>query len=160
MTTTTTDLHRALLRPPILHILRATGFHSARPLAVEALCDLAYRYLLILATQTSLHSELNHNDVVPSITDVRMALQDVRALAPERTAVEEQQMGGEEQYEDLRGVEAFLAWVSGDVNKEIRRIAGLAGTDAEMAEAGLEVQGDVEKEDFLTGKSGVVDRKK
>lgn len=35
----------------------------------------------------------------------------------------EEQVKGEE---DMRGIEAFLNWCTGDINKEIRRIAGLA----------------------------------
>lgn len=50
--------------------------------------------------------------------------------------------------EDMRGVEAFLKWMMGDVNKEIRRIAGLAATEGEVVD--VNVLG--ENEDFLTGR--------
>lgn len=56
----------------------------------------------------------------------------------------EEQCRGEE---DLRGVEAFLKWMIGDVNKEIRRIAGLAATGGDVVD--VDVLG--ENEDFLTG---------
>lgn len=57
----------------------------------------------------------------------------------------EEQCRGEE---DLRGVDSFLKWMIGDVNKEIRRIAGLAATEGDMVD--VDVLG--ENEDFLTGR--------
>lgn len=73
-----------------------------------------------------------------------MALQDVGALRPQRSVLEEQCRGKE----DLRGVEAFLEWMAGDVNRGIRRIAGLAATEGEVVD--VNVLG--ENEDFLTGR--------
>lgn len=61
-------------------------------------------------------------------------MQDCGALGPE-SLLEEQELDGEE---DMRGVENFLAWVTGKVNREIRRVA-LEGGDG--------------KEDYLTGLS-------
>jgi len=54
-----------------------------------------------------------------------MALQDCGALGPERVLEDEEY----EDEEDTRGVEAFLEWIAGPVNKEIRRVAleGAAG---------------------------------
>lgn len=137
-------LYTSLLRPPVLHILRAAGFQSTKPAVLDTLVDLTARYLVLLANTTASHALINHNDLTPTITDVRMALQDVGALRPQRSAMEEQCRGEE----DLRGVDSFLKWMIGDVNKEIRRIAGLAATEGDMVD--VDVLG--ENEDFLTGR--------
>ncbi|KAL9607773.1 MAG: hypothetical protein Q9167_007342 [Letrouitia subvulpina] len=135
-------LHNSLLRIPILHILRAAGFHATRPAVLDTLVDIAARYLMALANKTAIHAYANHRDLSPTITDARMALQDIGAFWPQITAMEEKCLGKE----DMRGVEAFLTWMVGDEHKEIRRIAGLGETEA--AFAGMDVS--AEKEDYLT----------
>jgi len=45
--------HHHLLRPAIIHILRAAGFHSTRPSVLDTLTDLAARYLSLLAQRTA-----------------------------------------------------------------------------------------------------------
>ena len=140
----TTDLYTSLLRLPVLHILRATGFQAARPAAVDTLVDLAARYLILVASKTSDYAWLNHNDSSPSITDVCMALQDVGALRPQLSVMEEQ-LGYDD---DIRGIDTFLAWIRGDGNKEIRRIAGLEKTEGDM----IDVEVGSEREDFLMGR--------
>ena len=137
-------LHDSLLRPPILHILRAAGFNATRPAALDTLVDLASRYIVLLASQTASHAFSNHNDVVPTVIDVRMALQDVGALRPQLGIMEEQSRNEE----DTRGMDAFLKWMTGDESREIRRIAGMVGSEGDVD---VEVGG--EREDFLTGKS-------
>ncbi len=141
----TQALYSSLLRPPILHILRAAGFHATRPAVLDTLVDLTARYIMLLGSATASNAYSNHNDACPDITDLRMALQDVGALAPQMDAMEEQWSGEE----DLRGLEAFLDWVKGDGNKEIRRIAGLAPTEGEI----VDVEALGQKEDYLTGMS-------
>ena len=135
-------LHNSLLRPPVLHILRAAGFHATRPAALDTLVDLASRYLLLLTTQVASHAALSHNDLTPTAFDVRMALEDVGALRPQIRAMEEQVRGEE----DDRGMQNFLAWIGGEQNHEIRRIAGLVASAGE-----IDVAADIEREDFLTG---------
>ena len=135
-------LYTSLLRPPVLHILRAAGFHATRPAVLDTLVDLAARYLTLLATTTASHAIINHNDPTPTIMDVRMALQDVGALRPQISIMEEQYRGEE----DMRGMEAFIQWMEGEGHQEIRRIAGLAGVDGEVVDVEA-----VEKEDFLSG---------
>ena len=137
-------LQDSLLRPSILHILRAAGFHATRPAALDTLVDLASRYIVLLASQTADHAFTNHNDVIPTVVDFRMALQDVGALRPQIGVMEEQSRGEE----DTRGMDAFLKWMTGDESREIRRIAGMAVSDGEV-DIGI---GD-EREDFLTGES-------
>ena len=137
-------LHSSLLRPPVLHILRAAGFHSARPAALDTLVDLTSRYLTLLAKSTAAYAVMNHNDLTPTTSDFRMALQELGGLVPQYNAMEEQCAG----QEDMRGVEAFLQWMTGEANGEIRRIAGMAGTEGEITE----VEAGKEREDFLTGK--------
>ena len=132
----------ALLRPPVLHILRASGFHAARPAALDSLVDIAARYLLLVCQKTSEIALLAHNGGEPNITDARLALEDVGALRPQISDVE----GQFREDDDLRGVEGFVGWVMGDANREIRRIAGLLATDLVEVEAGLE------REDYLAGR--------
>lgn len=143
MTMSSNALHNSLLRPPILHILRAAGFHATKPHILDTLVDLAVRYLSMLATNAAAHAQENHNDSIPTITDVRMALEDVGAFQPQRSAVEEIITGEPTE----SGVDAFLKWMKGDENREIRRIAGLVETEGLML--GIDVPTD--KEDFLTG---------
>ncbi|KAL8657998.1 MAG: hypothetical protein Q9202_007638 [Teloschistes flavicans] len=135
-------LYTSLLRPPVLHILRAAGFHATKPAVLDTLVDLAARYITLLASRAAAHAQESHNDHGLTITDVRMALQDVGALWPQKSAMEEHIMGEE----DLRGVEAFVKWMKGDEHREIRRIAGLI--DSEAAVPGVDIP--TEKEDFLT----------
>ena len=137
-----------LLRPPILHILRAAGFHGARPSAVESLMDIAIRYLVLLATKTAEHAQLNQNAPVPTITDARLALQDVVAWSPELDPAEEQLY----LHDDMRGIDKFLEWAKGNTNREIRRIAGLVNAEGEavMTDTGPEC------EDYLSGDRSMV----
>lgn len=126
-------VHHALLRPCVLHILRAAGYHSTRPSVLDTLTDIAGRYILTLAEATAEHSMLNHGALEVAIEDVRMAMQDCGAILPEK--IMEDQIYDDE--EDVRGVTAFVEWAMGAGNKEIRRIA-LEGADDS-------------KEDYLTG---------
>ncbi len=180
-------LFHALLRPAVLQILRATGYHSAKTSVLDSVTDLAARYFLNLCHLTAVYA--THNNTLgtiddtdllqplalpasgqenqepipastattavatassssssaptlspvvpaPTIVDVRMALQRAGALLPEHI-IEEQEYLGEE---DTRGVEGFLAWATGALNREITRIA-LDGND----EAG----------DYLDGRLGL-----
>ncbi|KAG0647976.1 hypothetical protein D0Z07_5681 [Hyphodiscus hymeniophilus] len=131
--TTPQALHHSLLRPCVLHILRAAGYHSTKPSVLDTLTDLAARYMYLLAHSTATHGTLNHDDLEVSIEDVRMAMQDCGALAPE-TVLESDDQDIEAE-EDMSGVDNFLAWATGKANKEIRRVA-LEGGDG--------------KEDYLT----------
>jgi transcription initiation factor TFIID subunit 3 len=133
--TTPQSLHHSLLRPCVLHILRAAGYHSTRPSVLDAFTDLAARYMYMLAESTAANAAVNHTETEITVQDVRMAMQECAVLAPERT-LEDQEFDDEE---DTRGVEAFLAWVTGKANQEIRRVA-LEGSD------GLQ-------EDYLAGLS-------
>ncbi|MCJ1379738.1 hypothetical protein MMC17_002841 [Xylographa soralifera] len=134
-------LQDSLLRPSVLHVLRAAGFNATRPAALDTLVDLAARYIVLLASQTASHAFANHNDVVPTAMDVRMALQDVGALRPQIGIMEEQSR----EEEDARGMDAFLKWMTGDESQEIRRIAGMAGSEGDV-----DVEVGSEREDFLT----------
>jgi len=91
--------------------------------------------MFLLAKATANHAALNHTEpelaLEISVQDVRMALQNCGALIPEKPMVE-QEFDGEE---DTRGMDAFLAWVQGPGNKDIRRVA---------------LEGDSEKQDYLT----------
>jgi transcription initiation factor TFIID subunit 3 len=132
------ELYFQLLRPSMIHILRAAGFHTTRPSVLDTLCDLFIRYLTLLASSTATHAALNHNESQIELEDVTMAMQEVGVFKPQLSAAEEAWRGEE----DMRGVEGFLDWVMGEHNKEIQRIAGLTG----------DTIGDDDKaEDFLTG---------
>ncbi|KAI0998343.1 hypothetical protein K3495_g9853 [Podosphaera aphanis] len=121
-------LHHSLLRPCILHILRATGYHSTRPSVLDTLTDLTARYLALLAQTTATYASLNHAEPAlvldVTIQNVRMAMQNCGTLGPE-AMLEEQDYAG---VEDTRGVDDFIAWATGPVALEIRRIA-LEGND-------------------------------
>jgi len=125
--TTPQILHHSLLRPSVLHILRAAGYHSTKNAVLDTLTDLAARYMYALAQSTTIHAAINHTELDTSITDVRMALQDCGAFGPEKI-MEDEDWEGEE---DMRGVEEFLAWITGKVNKEIRRVASESGDGKE-----------------------------
>lgn len=149
---TSGDLHAELLRPAVLQILRAAGFGYARPAVVDTVTDLAGRYLNLLASSTAQNAFTTHNTNVPTIQDVRLALTLAGALVPQMGAAEESLKGDVEidgvmvPFEDLRGVQNFVNWAQGPVNKEIRRVAGFED-DSNLEEiAGLD-----EHEDYLTG---------
>ncbi|KIW20931.1 hypothetical protein PV08_01510 [Exophiala spinifera] len=149
---TSADLHTALLRPAVIQILRAAGFGYAKPAVIDTLTDLAARYLLLLSTSTAQNAFNTHNTFVATVQDVRLALSQAGALTPQMSTVEEglkedvEVDGVRIPFEDLRGVQGFVNWAQGPVNKEIRRIAGF-GDDANVEEiaAGLD-----DKEDYLT----------
>lgn len=88
--------------------------------------------MFLLAQSAATHAEVNHTELDITIQDVRMAMQDCGSLIPEKT-LEEEEFEGEE---DMRGVDNFVAWATGKVNREIRRVA-LEGADTT-------------KEDYLT----------
>ena len=90
-----------------------------------------------------MHAFLNHEGSIPTITDVRMAMQDADAITSHLSPLEEYFRG----QEDLQSVEAFIEWVKGDSNKEIRRIAGV------LPNEGVEVDAVIgeERGDFLAG---------
>lgn len=136
------NLHSALLRPPIIQILRAQGFHSTRPSVLETLSDLTARYLMILASSTAMHASNAHpSDPAPVLEDIYQALQDAGALRPQLREWEEDWEGEE----DLRGLDSFLGWITGPAHREIRRIAGFVPSEGDMVDPDA-----MEKEDFLT----------
>lgn len=145
-TMASSDLSIALLRPAILHILRAAGFHGARVSAVDTIVDIAYRYMILLAEKTAEYALINDTKP-PDVTEVRMALEEVGAFVPQISAAEEQLLYDD----DLRGLQNFMTWVEGDIHKEIRRIAGL---EASLGEVNL--TGDMEREDFLTSEHSTI----
>ncbi|KAL2126797.1 hypothetical protein VTI74DRAFT_220 [Chaetomium olivicolor] len=129
-------LFHALLRPAVLQILRATGYHGAKTSVLDSVTDLAARYFFHLCQLTALYATQNNDEPsplasngnpavpAPTIVDVRMALQRAGALLPERIPEEQEFLGAE----DTRGVEAFIAWATGPLNREVKRIA-LDGVD-------------------------------
>ncbi|KAH9845728.1 Bromodomain associated [Teratosphaeria destructans] len=173
------DLHRALLRPAIIHILRAAGYHSTKPSVLETLTNIAERYLMLLASTTAAHANLSHSDSIPGITDVRMALTECGVLLPAEGGVEEEwreimrvpvselaakvkdkatrtrirvaekRKRDERDTEDIR---RFKKWFEGSENREIRRVAGMipdASATGSMPAVGVG-GGLVQAEDFLT----------
>ncbi|KAK3336612.1 hypothetical protein B0T19DRAFT_44625 [Cercophora scortea] len=118
-------LFHSLLRPAVLQILRATGYHGAKTSVLDSMTDLAARYLFHLCKLTAVYAGENESqDMTPTIVDVRMALQHAGALLPEKPEEEQEYLG----IEDTRGLDDFLAWATGPMNKEIKRIA-LDGSD-------------------------------
>ena len=108
-------LFHALLRPCILQILRAQGYHAARPSVIDAFTDLTARYLLAACEAAAHHTAHNSSEfsgIVPSIADIRLALEDVGALK-----------GRDSVSDDTRGIDEFVDWVQGPRNREIKRVA-------------------------------------
>ncbi|KAF2636089.1 bromodomain associated domain-containing protein [Massarina eburnea CBS 473.64] len=163
----THDLFLTLLRPAVLHILRASGFQGAKPSVVDTLVDLTARYMTLLASRTAYNAYSNHNELEPDVSDVRMAMQDCGLLIPAMTAGEElwseilrkpleeydEDSGARAKEEkrrdadDTADVTAFIDWVKGDQNKEIRRIAGVLKQPQPTAAEQLDA---VELEDYMS----------
>jgi len=136
------NLHNALLRPPIIQILRAQGFHSTKPSAIDSLSDLTARYIMILASSTAAHAANAHpEDPSPVLEDVYQALQDAGALRPQLREWEEDW----QDEEDMRGLESLIGWITGPSHREIRRIAGFVPSEGDMVDTDS-----IEKEDYLT----------
>ncbi|KAJ5766056.1 uncharacterized protein N7511_003672 [Penicillium nucicola] len=136
------NLHNALLRPPIVQILRAQGFHSTRPSVLESLQDLTGRYIMILASSAADHAANAHpQDPVPALEDIYQALQDAGAIRPQLREWEEEWQGEE----DMRGLDSFLGWITGPAHREIRRVAGFVPSEGDMVDRDA-----MEKEDYLT----------
>lgn len=159
-------VHHALLRPAIVQILRGVGFHSARPSVIDSLTDICARYLMLLASRTAARASENHSDMIPDITDIRMAMGDSGLLTPTITASEEawrellrkplheipERNGlrdmetSRRDEEDTNEVEAFIAWFHGDIHRNIKRIAGM-GHEHKEADAQT---GEATETDYLT----------
>lgn len=154
---TASELHSALLRPAVLQVLKAMGFNLAKPAVVDSLSDLTARYLLMLASETIQSAINNHGDTQPTIQDVRLAMEKVGALRPQMKATEEATKGMHMidgvsvPFEDLRGVNNFVKWAEGPINKEIRRVGGLDGGESDnVADLAAGVD---DNEDYVTGTS-------
>ncbi|SPO00845.1 related to TAF(II) complex (TBP-associated protein complex) component [Cephalotrichum gorgonifer] len=115
--------YHALLRPTVLQILRATGYYACKPAVLDTLTEIAARYLILLAEKTAAHAVSNDTAESPTIVDVRMALQDVAAVLPERSLGEQEFVG----VEDTRGMDEFLSWFGGPRDKMIREYAAVDG---------------------------------
>lgn len=163
------SLHEALLRPAIIQILRAAGYQATKPSVIDTLTDMASRYIQLLALRTAEHASVNHNDIVPTITDVRMALNDCGQLTPSQTASEEtwkelmrqplhqipernllrQKEAQRRDDEDTQEIKDFVAWFHGSVHHEMKRIAGLLQEDHRAPPIdGMEI---AKPEDYLSG---------
>ncbi len=149
------NLQNALMRPAVLQILRASGFHNSSGAALDVMTDLAIRYLSLIASSAAQNAFNTHNDYVPTVQDIRMALLEVGALRPQMSVLEERAKGSVHihgqrvPFEDMRGVEGFLNWARGPSNREIRRIAGLASAPGEVVEVGALD----EHEDYVTSET-------
>jgi len=133
------------------------GFNVAKPAVVDTLTGLTASYLLLLASETAQIAARTHNDNVPTVQDVRLALEDLGALRPQMRATEEASKplvkvdGMMVPFEDLRGVKNFVKWAEGPVHADIRRVGGLGSGELENVAdlaAGMD-----ENEDYVTGKT-------
>jgi transcription initiation factor TFIID subunit 3 len=172
------QLNQSLLRPCILQILRATGFHSARPSVIDALTDITARFLVLLASRSVYWAQQNHKSNYPDVTDIRLAMTDCGMLAPNTQASEEvwkeilrqpldeiPERNGlrsvertRRDDEDTEDVQAFVGWFAGPVMGEIGRISGqmaqqaaVAPTGGTAVAAGAGAEVGEQTEDFLTG---------
>jgi transcription initiation factor TFIID subunit 3 len=118
-------MFHAFLRPSILQILRATGYHSTRPAVLDTLTDIAARYLTLLCEKTAGNAANNHGDAGDyDVVDVRMALQEVGALLPDQAWRQE---------EDMRGVEEFIGWFAGPRMREMMEM-GSGDTESDATD--------------------------
>lgn len=132
--TTPPALFHAYLRPAILQILRATGYHSTKPAVLDSLTDLAVRYMVLLCEGTAKHATHNKGDGGDfSIIDVRLALEDAGALLPSKNSDNDEWRGDE----DARGIEGFISWFSSQRMKELMEFGNS--------------EGDSEATDYLNG---------
>ncbi|KAL0938868.1 bromodomain associated protein [Colletotrichum truncatum] len=115
-------LFHALLRPAVLQILRATGYHAARPVVLDAVTELAARYMFALCQATARHAADNNPEGdVPGIVDVRMALQELGAVPPDDVSAE--------------GRGSILGEILDDIMDECGTAAAESGGDLAMANA-------------------------
>jgi transcription initiation factor TFIID subunit 3 len=97
---------------------------------LDTLTDIAARYLALLCEKTASNAMNNHGDAGDyDIVDVRMALQEVGALLPEK-AETEQLWKGEE---DMRGTEEFIQWFTGTRMKEMMEM-GSGDTESDATD--------------------------
>lgn len=68
---------------------------------------------------TAIYASHNGSEDNPQIVDLRMALQYMGALLPEKHEMEQFYTG----VEDTRGTDGFISWFGGHESREIRRIA-------------------------------------
>lgn len=64
------SLNHSLLRPAIIHILRAAGFHSTKPSVLDTLTDLCARYLILIASNTSQYVYQRTSISPPSLSSI------------------------------------------------------------------------------------------
>lgn len=150
----TNSLHASLLRPTVLHILRASGFHSAKPSALDSLTDLCARYLLLLVENTASHTydrhlasadgtEVDVGSVSPTLPDVRLGLVDSAFFTSALTPSEENWLEcmrkpladyppaardrerRRRDAEDTKDVQEFVDWTMGAQAREMRRVAAM-----------------------------------
>ncbi|KAI2618374.1 hypothetical protein GGR54DRAFT_152254 [Hypoxylon sp. NC1633] len=150
------EYHQALLQPAICQILRASGFHSTSRTAMDTLTDMAARYMYKISKDTAFWA--SHNNPCgpwPSITDVRLALEDNGALSPVQDWAEFTNTG----IEDTTGVDDFIEWVKGKQNARIRKVAGLEKQAAgDVGEEGVEGERDTSYLDALKRKHNKTDQ--
>ncbi|KAI0896951.1 hypothetical protein F4806DRAFT_415701 [Annulohypoxylon nitens] len=118
------ELHHALLRPVVLQIMRAQGYHSSTPATVDAFTSLVAKYMMTIShrvAKIAVSRDENGISCIPDITDVRMALEDCGAFMPNKEFTEQIYYGKE----DTRGVDSFIQWAMGPKNARIRKVAGL-----------------------------------
>ncbi|RDA83784.1 hypothetical protein CP532_5203 [Ophiocordyceps camponoti-leonardi (nom. inval.)] len=122
-------IFHALLRPSMLQILRATGYHATKGAVLDSVTDLAARYLYALCEATAGHASHNHGTPGDyTVADVGLALGDVGALLPERRGAGWDR--GDGAVEDARGLEEFLAWFSGPRMRELMDMGRDGESDA------------------------------
>ncbi|PHH64186.1 hypothetical protein CDD81_4933 [Ophiocordyceps australis] len=121
--------YQDLLRPVVLQILRAAGYHATRLGVVDWLTELMGRYMSRVCQQTAMHALHNHGDdllldgLEVDMSAVRAALDDMGALLPRSTGAS----GGEG---EGGGVEEFVRWFEGGRNRDLMEAARDGDSDA------------------------------
>ena len=106
-------LHSSLLRPAVIHILRASGFHATKSSVVDTLTDVCARYLLLIASRTA-------------------------ACAYDRTVTELRDVGEQPQASDLPRASQMIPTVA-DVRNGLTSAAFFTTGAAASEEAWMEV---------------------
>jgi transcription initiation factor TFIID subunit 3 len=159
----------------VLHTLRAAGFHSTKPSVLDTMINLTERYLFLLASTTARHALNAHADPIPTLTDVRTAMQECGVLTPLSQAAEEEweevlrvpatvmgaKEGGREREQaekrkreesDVGDVRGFVKYFDSEQYREVKRVAGLVPEKDAAGVGAVGVGGEkVQVEDFLAG---------
>ncbi|KAJ2905361.1 hypothetical protein MKZ38_005660 [Zalerion maritima] len=116
------SVFHSLLRPCVIQILRASGYHATKPTVIDFLTELTSKYLFMLCESTAQHASTHSPDASPNIVDILDAFEDC-AFIPPRPLPSLENGQDDSQDLDLSGFDDLLTWLNDPKYSEIRRIA-------------------------------------